>query len=245
YNPPASPINSPAPWDFSPAPTRCYIPSLPSKSSLPSSAIQSLCLDTLTNLPPNSIFIFTDGSLTPTHNGAAYVIPKLGIQQNFTLQDKCTIMELELLAIREALSWFSSSNHPHSFILTDSKSGLLALQKLPSSTSLHTLLSEIYSLYKTCISLNKSVKFQWIPSHIGLAGNEEADRLAKLPTGTPISLPPSALQTKKSLILSLNTDFTSYLQNHSANPWRPLSSITLSNKLLSHPPKKLTFPCAV
>jgi hypothetical protein len=37
---------------------------------------------------------------------------------------------------------------------------------------------------------NKSIAFQWIPSHIGIVGNEIADELAKKGTGVQTSLHP-------------------------------------------------------
>ena len=60
-------------------------------------------------------------------------------------------------------------------IYTDSKSVLLGLQNRDTSSLLITkLLSKLNTLSK-----NNNIIFTWIPSHIGIQGNEKADKAAK------------------------------------------------------------------
>ena len=69
------------------------------------------------------------------------------------------------------------ANHKASkfIIYTDSKSVLLALQNRDTSSPLITkLLNKLNSLSK-----NNNIIFTWIPSHIGIQGNEKADKAAK------------------------------------------------------------------
>ena len=69
------------------------------------------------------------------------------------------------------------ANHKASkfIIYTDSKSVLLALQNRDTSSLLITkLLNKLNTLSK-----NNNIIFTWIPSHIGIQGNEKEDRAAK------------------------------------------------------------------
>ena len=69
------------------------------------------------------------------------------------------------------------ANHKASkfIIYTDSKSVLLALQNRDTSSPLITkLLNKLNTLSK-----NNNIIFTWIQSHIGIQGNEKADKAAK------------------------------------------------------------------
>ena len=97
-------------------------------------------------------------------------------------------MDAELIAIAEALSYIESTDHINTVILTDSKSSLQHLARCTSTfrgTSIaYTVLDNVLRLR----SLGKNVILQWIPSHVGLEGNEIADLLAKqaISDGIPI-----------------------------------------------------------
>ncbi|KAK9871160.1 hypothetical protein WA026_011441 [Henosepilachna vigintioctopunctata] len=59
--------------------------------------------------------------------------------------------------------------------LTDSLSGLITLQQLYSENIVvQQLREELYKLQTQQYSVN----FIWIPSHVGISGNEKADELA-------------------------------------------------------------------
>ena len=63
-------------------------------------------------------------------------------------------------------------------ILSDSLSSIKALQSFDISR--HYLLTEIYE-HVIKIGINR-IKFEWIPSHVGVLGIEKADKLANLAT---------------------------------------------------------------
>ena len=61
-------------------------------------------------------------------------------------------------------------------IFTDS---LSSLQALDSNNCDHTVIQDILKLFNDCLSVNKKVVLAWVPSHVGIKGNEKADELAK------------------------------------------------------------------
>jgi ribonuclease HI len=80
-------------------------------------------------------------------------------------------------------------------ILVASKAAIQAI------TSNHTpedeTITECRKLRKHLQKQNKSIAFQWIPSHIGIVGNEIADELAKKGTGVQTFLHPRSNLRKK------------------------------------------------
>ena len=61
-------------------------------------------------------------------------------------------------------------------IFTDSSS---SLQALDSNNYDHLFIHDILKLFNDCLSVNKEVVLAWVPSHVGIKGNEKADELAK------------------------------------------------------------------
>ena len=61
-------------------------------------------------------------------------------------------------------------------IFTDS---LSSLQALDSNNCDHPFIQDILKLFYGCLSVNKKVVLAWVPSHVGIKGNEKADELAK------------------------------------------------------------------
>lgn len=124
---------------------------------------------------------FTDGSMSKGSRGAAYFDVNRNDSKMFKIYDNVSIMTLELIAILEALNAAHIFNDSFVVIFTDSKSALQHLAQCASGRSrgvtvAYVILNVIHSIIDNGVNL----KLQWVPSHIGLKGNEEADRLAKL-----------------------------------------------------------------
>jgi ribonuclease HI len=138
---------------------------------------RNLFLDLSHNTYANRTAIFTDGSKTDTHTGSAFVIPSHSISGVFSLPLACSVLTAELYAIYRACRYISANrDYLPCVVFTDSKSALSLLSSsVPSSFRplVYAILSDVLSFGDGCV-------FQWIPSHMGIPGNEEADRLAKV-----------------------------------------------------------------
>lgn len=127
--------------------------------------------------------IYTDGSKSAKGSGAAFYDPLNSDSTNtyYKINNYVSVMSLELFAISEALSYILSINfNRKTVICVDSKSALQHIARCVSGCRGAPIAYEI--LDKICKLSKKGVdlRLQWVPSHIGIKGNEEADRLAKL-----------------------------------------------------------------
>jgi hypothetical protein len=94
-----------------------------------------------------------------------------------------SIFSAELTAIKIAveIAVKTLSTENKITIFSDSLSGLTSLRS-PALKNSPNLVKEIYHL----ISTNKlKISLMWVPSHIGVVGNEHADRLAAMGTAHP------------------------------------------------------------
>lgn len=124
--------------------------------------------------------IYTDGSKEPNSGkvSAAYVIPSLKISNTQRLSNNLSIYTAELTAIKNSLCWILENKNNKTAIFSDSLSALTSL-KTNHSQSRPDILTEIIILYNQCLKNNLEVTLVWCPAHVGLSGNERADRAAK------------------------------------------------------------------
>ena len=125
--------------------------------------------------------IYTDGShvSTPIHStSAAVAIPSRGVLLNWKLRPDVQVIESELFAIKEGLSWSQTNllQSENIVIFTDSQSSICLIRdRQPTS-----YLSLIFDIQNKIMSLLPSheVRIQYVPGHRGIEGNEAADRAA-------------------------------------------------------------------
>lgn len=120
---------------------------------------------------------FTDGSKSPDYTGFAYIIENIGL--NYKLNPMSSVFTAEIMAIHKTILFiindFSSITKKKFIIYSDSRSSLEAIQNPFSSNPFVNAIKDLI-LFN---NLNISIKLAWIPSHMGLSGNENADKLAK------------------------------------------------------------------
>lgn len=148
----------------------------------PDYIIKIIALEYMTNWT-NYLKIYTDGSKDQNKCTAAIHIPEFKISKGYKLDNKSDNYEAELFAILKALIWIEDNEVNPSVIFTDS---LSAIQAINSRKSSPNIINEIYyTLYKI---QNKGIvtSIVWIPSHVGIKGNEEADKIARKYNGEEI-----------------------------------------------------------
>ena len=125
--------------------------------------------------------IFTDGSVMEDGAaGAAFVIPEFNNLTHSYSLPAVSVFTAELLAISMALQHISAIPVTPFAIVTcsDSKAALTAI-KSDSQNAREDLVREIATTTHQLITRGTEVRFQWVPAHVCLSGNEKADRAAK------------------------------------------------------------------
>ena len=159
--------------------------------------------------------IYTDGSKDKNKVGAGIIIEaeiyKVGIDGS------ATVYTAELTALKKAMCHISTKHSSHFIVFTDSLSALEAIQNRDFT---HPIVIDILVEHFNLLSLNKHVVLAWVPSHVGILGNEKADRAAKAALNEPVS------ETKIPY-----TDLGARVREHIKNSWQALWDECDNNKL--------------
>ena len=154
---------------------------------------------------------FTDGSAANGRVGATFYIPQLNIQRSFRLPDDVTIHTAELTAIRELLKFIKLEKLMNIAIFSDSLSTILSIRSENSRTR-PNMINDILLLISD-ISMNSDTEISicWIPSHVGLPGNDTADLLARAALEEPDVGLDVALELKETYAI---------IEKHTLNKWQ-------------------------
>ncbi|XP_042901433.2 uncharacterized protein [Parasteatoda tepidariorum] len=120
--------------------------------------MRQMALETISQIPSDALQLYTDGSKSDEGH---------------------SVFRSELIAIENGLRHVENIAEPdfkHIWILTDSKSSIQHLSNWMNVGDRATA-SILGMLFR--LSADFGVHFQWIPSHVGIKGNEMADSLAK------------------------------------------------------------------
>ena len=188
----------------------------------------------------NSLNIFTDGSKSTKSPavGASSICPKLCLSTMQTLNKNSSIFTAEGAALNNALDIALKNKNSKIQIFTDSLSMLQSLQNSNLNISSNPYIFEIkkkFNQFENEKSEAGSLKFFWIPSHVGIQGNDDADSLAKDASYNNLSIKATApftdfrevfkkkmfTETKKFYIETSSTGheyFTNYFSD-TRKPW--------------------------
>ena len=147
----------------------------------------SSCLVTL-NIESNYqnfVHIFTDGSRAIVNgewrSGAAVVVEDRDVSLGYRLRGYNSILVAELFGILKALEWINNfivGNTLRQFVIfTDSMAALMSLEN--SVSRKNQLVYDCWRILRILYDGGYCVIFQWVPSHIGISGNERADVVAR------------------------------------------------------------------
>lgn len=142
-----------------------------SKQNYPTSVLLQMALETVNKYGEHS-HIYTDASKTPNKISIGMFddVAKRSLSTN--LSNETCIMTAELTAIYIACEYVIQHEYINPVIFTDSLASCMYLMKQISDGEFDEL------TYKICCNAS-NITIQWIPSHIGLRGNEMADNLAR------------------------------------------------------------------
>ena len=145
---------------------------------------------------------------------------------------QCSNYRAEILAISTAAEHLfeSMKKMGNIAIFTDSLSTLQALNSADLDQMIQGLHSSLAKL-----TAQFTVSLQWVPAHVGLIGNEKADRLAKISSQAPQTQNPVTYREAKTLLhFRYNGDWKKQNGGYQAHtltqfgdwsgPSRPLSS---------------------
>ncbi|GFY33810.1 putative RNA-directed DNA polymerase from transposon X-element [Trichonephila clavipes] len=163
--------------------------------------------------------IYTDGSKRADYVGCGVVIED--IMHGYRLDTSCSIFTAEAVAIYRALQLIDS-NMPRKYcIYTDSMSVLEALENY--NVRCHPVVCKILEITSRLYGKGFDIVFCWLPSHVGIIGNEQADNAAKsATTHLPLAVPLS--------------DMKRVIMHHISKLWQDSWSQQLDNKLHSVKP---------
>jgi ribonuclease HI/exonuclease III len=134
----------------------------------------------LQSLPIGTLLSYTDGSKStnPSTTTCAVVIPELNIEKAWTLETESSIFSAELQAIKQALKTIYDLDHcpTAATIFSDSSAAIKAI--ISSNQPTNEAIPEIRELLYSLKSSGTQTTLGWIPSHTGIEGNEQADKLA-------------------------------------------------------------------
>lgn len=184
----------------------------PPKADIPGDALIAMIRHEAVTTVLNNLVYYTDGSAINERVGAAMVAWRQGLVKKAYLgtTQQCTVYSAELygivLALEHAREHTRTSTDAHItdiHIFTDNQSAIRAILQ-PRRPSGQYLIERIIDIYAQLAK--RSVTLHWIPSHVGVPGNELADTHAKQATGwRPPPLPqqpPNPLTEQTTQLLS-------------------------------------------
>ena len=118
--------------------------------------------------------IFTDGSKEETKVGCAAAT--YNDCKQMRIPDGSSVFTAEAKAIDLALDFVKNCNNTNKFVIFSDS--LSVLQALNNSSSKNPQIQQLLLKHHE-IASSKTIIYCWIPSHIGIYGNEKADKKAK------------------------------------------------------------------
>ncbi|MGL5597690.1 MAG: ribonuclease H family protein, partial [Aeromonas sp.] len=127
-----------------------------------------------------NVHIYTDGSKDPESNktGIAVAVPQQEIIITKRTPDYLSVFTTELIAIVIALQWLEETQIQKAVICSDSLAALKSIKSGQSNCRQDIIIEIMQLLYRIHVH-DRVVSFLWVPAHVGIDGNEMADKNAK------------------------------------------------------------------
>jgi kelch-like protein 2/3 len=141
------------------------------KNQLSTEEVKAIFLDHR-NAHSECYSLYTDGSKSEDGTRYAYVGDDVLFSRR--IQGEASIYSAELLAIYDAIGHADSLlNHDNIVIYTDSRSAIQGITKYQQKNPLVQLVQSRIA------NSTKNINLCWVPSHVGILQNEQADALAR------------------------------------------------------------------
>jgi ribonuclease HI len=223
------PIIAPVLW-LQPPPSICFASIAEPKHLHSTHSLRNTFLSHTSSHTP-SVFVYTDGSKTRESTSAAVVFPDLSYSirlpswaSNFTAELAALLLALHVILFHHTSITFT--------IFSDSRS---ALHSITSIATTHPIVSTIHSYLVQLHSRHKHVTFCWVPAHVDILGNTQADTLARQAHTSPS--PPPSLPHPFPLRKVPARDLYPYLKQKLQRSWQQRWTSSTS-----HPYLHLLFP---
>jgi len=134
----------------------------------------------------DSIHVYTDASKLSNGNvGVGIFFPHLQISVSERVSNNVSIFAGELTAIKRSIELFQQNSISKNQTLSIFSDSLSVIQSLDSiKTCCRPNL--VTSVFELITKVNFKIIVIWVPSHIGIPGNEEADKLALAGASLPL-----------------------------------------------------------
>ena len=197
--------------------------------------LRTAAIEAINNaVQPGATVYYTDGTVDPDTQTAGAAV----ISSNFTacwrITRTASTMQTELVALKQALSHSINNERGPVTIHTDCKSAAQALQAVKVKENKAIIMDVRHLLYQHKTA-NRQVTINWIPSHIGIIGNEKADELAKSTkyiNDVQIKIQPSNAQIKSIMTSEINTNMVDDIRHHANHGVSSANWYLLSTGLL-------------
>lgn len=126
------------------------------------------------NKHKNFTVVFTDGSNINEKTAAAIIFGN--ITSTYRLPDITSIYTADAFAILQATQQMLMSEVQNLIVHCDS---LNVIQAIQNPYNRHPMIKNIQDNLHHSINTGKNITIVWIPSHIGIQGNEDVDAAAK------------------------------------------------------------------
>ena len=177
----------------------------------------------------NRTLIFSDGAYWTKSSRASYAFTTLHDSEWHDYYGWCpagSSFDSEITALEEAIQWAIVRRVPNPIFFIDNKSVLLSFLNLDTHSSQLSSI-RINILLKDYLSAtNYVISFAHCPSHVGIAGNERADRLTKKGAAMGPTLPLKILRSN--FIGQFKRDMTKHWrilaksQTYKGRSWMPI-----------------------
>lgn len=132
-------------------------------------------------------FVYTDGSFTNDGRASScFHVPSLDYHEAYRLTNGTSIYAAEMVAILKAMEWVNRTQQTNTIVLSDCQSVLQSMMQQRSQRR-PMLLQRLLATYEDDRSRHPTTPtiLVWIPSHMGIDGNETADKLCRQVTRNP------------------------------------------------------------